>query len=160
MVKRIYDTLNLSGIFEQTVIYSKYQNLMLENCIVERDTTEGTLLDSIISAIGRYGEFLAIGGDMPLLNKEVLLALLSQYRGEPLAAIGSNGTVEPLLAVYNRSIYDDLLSFSLQSKRIFAFIEKRFRLVRVDQNFEDRLLNVNTEEDLEIARRLVDCPAP
>ncbi|MGC8561883.1 MAG: molybdenum cofactor guanylyltransferase [Thermoplasmata archaeon] len=157
MIKRIYDALDQTGLFEETVIYSKYPNLVVDGCKIERDNTEGTLLDSILEAILKYGEFLAVGGDLPLLNREIIFNIVIKYHKVPVVAIDKDGTVEPLFAIYNDSVYNDLLKFSRNSKKIFEFVDKRFQHIILNEEFSSRLLNVNTIDDLYTARKMGGC---
>ena len=157
MIKRIFDTLLRTGFFNDTLIYSKYSDLDVSGCKIERDRTQGTLIDSLLSAIAEYDEFLAVGGDLPLLDRKTISIIVRSYHNDPIVAINPDGTVEPLLAIYNDSIYDDLLSYSRSSKRIYEFVGKRFRHIVLDSEFSSKLLNVNTMEDLKMARKLAGC---
>lgn len=157
MIKRIHDTLHHTGFFDDTVIYSKYPELEISGCRIEKDRTQGTLIDSILSAISSFDEFLAVGGDLPLLDRKIISKMIMSYHNDPIVAIDRDGTVEPLLAVYNNSIYDDLLNFSHGSKKIYEFVGKRFKPILLDDELSSRLLNVNTLEDLKKARTLARC---
>ncbi|MCL5874528.1 MAG: NTP transferase domain-containing protein [Candidatus Thermoplasmatota archaeon] len=157
MLSRIYRTLEHTGLFETVVVYSKYPDLALDGCLIERDPTTGTLIDSILDSIVKFGEFLAVGGDLPLLNSEVVSEFVLEYDGRPLAAVNSEGTIEPLFAIYNRRIYGELLESSKHSKQIFTFVKERFHLIQINEERSRSLFNVNTLEDLEKARNIADC---
>ncbi|MEM0134676.1 MAG: NTP transferase domain-containing protein [Thermoplasmatales archaeon] len=157
IIKRIYDTLERTSLFEDVVIYSKYPDLEVGGCKIEQDNTVGTLLDSILSAIVIFGEFLAVGGDLPLLDSEIISKIVLNYHGNPVAAVDYEGIVEPLLAIYNKLVYEELLKFSMQSKKIFEFVGKQFELIELDEASSSKLLNVNTLKDLNNARRLIHC---
>jgi molybdopterin-guanine dinucleotide biosynthesis protein A len=157
MIFSIYTTIEHTGLFESVIVYSKYSNLQLDGCLVERDLTTGTLIDSILESIRIFGEFLAVGGDMPLLDAQTISELVSKYNGTPLAAVDSEGTVEPLFAIYNEQIYDELLKSSKNTKRIFGFVSERFRLIHMNRKLSRKLMNVNTPEDLEKARAAAHC---
>ncbi len=158
MVRRIYRNIESTGLFDYIVIYSKYSELAVEGCNVERDQTTGTLIDSILSSIKLHGEFLAVGGDMPFLGADLIFRLVKEYDGRPLSVVDSDGTVEPLLSIYNPSIFDDLYESSRHSKEIYRFIRERFVLLELEQDESSELFNVNTQEDLNKARRMANCP--
>ncbi len=157
MIKRIYDTLLRTGFFDDVLIYSKYADLKISGCKIERDGTQGTLIDSLLSAISAFHEFLAVGGDLPLLDGKTISIIVRNYHNDPVVSVDSDGTVEPLLAIYNDSIYDDLLSYSRSSKKIYEFVGKRFRRIVLDSELSSKLFNVNTMEDLKMARKLAGC---
>lgn len=157
MLKRICRILEGSGQFERVVVYSKYRDLRLDGCNIERDSSGGTLIDSILSALDYYGTFLAVGGDMPLIDVDLVKAFVERYHNKPIAATDFDGTIEPLLAIYDRSVREEMEKFSNGSKRIFPFLEKRFDLFKVDKISSLKLFNVNTMDDLERARFLAKC---
>jgi molybdopterin-guanine dinucleotide biosynthesis protein A len=157
MLARIYRVLKETGYFEEVVVYSKYRRLELKGLRIERDRTEGVLIDSIISAIENFGEFIAVGGDMPLIDKEVVSKLLDKYDGRPVAAVDCNGILEPLFAIYNNRIYDNILEYSRNNRQIFPFLMKEFSLITMSEEQSAKLFNVNTEKDFEEAREVISC---
>lgn len=157
MLARIYRTLKGTKFFDEVIVYSKYRNLELEGIKIERDLTEGVLIDSIISAIKSFGEFFAVGGDLPLMDVEVISKLLENYDGRPLAAVSFYGIVEPLFAIYNEGIYHNILEFSRKDRKIFTFIGREFRLIKMNEEESKKLFNVNTKEDFEEAREIARC---
>lgn len=157
MLERIYRILNETRFFEDVIVYSKYPKLEVKGLKIERDRSEGVLIDSIISAIENFGEFLAVGGDMPLIDTEVVSRLLDKYDGRPVAAMDFNGVLEPLFAIYNNTIYDKILEYSRNNRQIFPFLMQEFGLVTMSEEQSARLFNVNTERDFEEAKEAVIC---
>ena len=157
MIKRIFRTLESTGLFERVIILSKYDNLGIEGCRVEKDESKGTLINSLVDSIKILEEFIAVGGDMPLLDADIIENLVGHYHGRPVAAANSDGLIEPLFAIYNASIFADLLEFSKKSRKISPFVEERFELVRMDPEQSAKLANVNTLEELNNARLQAGC---
>lgn len=124
---------------------------------IDDDDTRGLLIDSIVRAVELYGEFLAVAGDLPFIDHEVISWLIGRYNGRPIAAIDVEGTIEPLFAIYNTSVLEDLRQFSVQNRNIFPFIAEKFDLMELDAEGSRKLLNVNTEEDYEEVLRRIDC---
>jgi len=122
-----------------------------------KDDSEGTLINSLIYSINILGEFVAVGGDMPLLDSLIIKDLLNRYKSRPVAAISSDGLIEPLFAIYNESIFHDLLEFSKKNRQIFPFVKERFELVTMSQEQSRKLTNVNTLEELNNARMQAGC---
>ena len=157
MIKSIFRTLESTGLFERVIILSKYDNLVIEGCRVEKDESEGSLINSLVDSIKILDEFIAVGGDMPLLDAGIVENLVRQYHGRPVAAVNSDGLIEPLFAIYNASIFADLIEFSKKSRKIFPFVEERFELVRMNREQSAKLANVNTLEELNNARVQAGC---
>jgi molybdopterin-guanine dinucleotide biosynthesis protein A len=157
MLGRIYKTMERSHLFDDVIVYSKYQELTLEGCTIVKDPTKGTLIDSLVDSITKFEEFLAVAGDLPLLDHEIVSDFVSKYDGTPMAAVDSEGTVEPLFAIYNRQIYESILEYSRRSKQISTFVQREFNLLQMNQSQSEKLFNVNTKSDFEMAIKLVNC---
>ncbi len=157
MLNRIYRTIENTNSFEGVIIFSKYPDLEIDGCAVSKDLSRGTLIHSIVGAIERFDEFLALGGDMPLVDNEVISNLMKEYSGTPVAAVDNNDTIEPLFAIYNRTIYDNMLEYSRHNRQIYSFIEKSFKLIRMNEVLSSKLFNVNTQKDLDKVRLVLEC---
>ncbi len=158
MLSRVDRILKETRLFEEVIVFSKYERLQLKNLRVVNDSTEGTLIDSITNALEKFNVFLAVGGDLPLIDIEVVRTILEAYGGKPVAAVDADGIVEPLFAVYNHSILDSLVEFSKQNRNIFPFITESFDLVHLNETQSRKLLNVNTNEDYDTANKMIKCP--
>ncbi len=157
MYRRISRTLGETEYFESVTLFSKYEGVEFEGISVVRDDSQGVLIDSILRAIEIFGEFLAVGGDMPMIDSKLVSRLMKSYKGVPVAAVDYEGNIEPLFAVYNKSVLQSLLLHSKVNKRIFPFLEKEFKLVKFDEHESTGLFNVNTKDDLAKARKLMNC---
>ncbi|MEM3810408.1 MAG: NTP transferase domain-containing protein, partial [Thermoplasmatales archaeon] len=133
MISRIYRVLSSCRFFDDVIVYSKYQELPLVGVKIIKDLSSGVLLDALISALESFGEFLAVGGDMPYLMCRTVSLLTNSYDGRPIAAADSSGFPQPLFAIYNRSIYEELKAYSLHEKRIYPFLRKYFKIINLDE---------------------------
>lgn len=117
-------------------------------------------LVGIVEALRRAdgAAVLVCAGDMPFVSAE-LLQTIAAARGRAVAAVamGIDGTLEPLLARYERPALAPLAA-ALNgdgalppARRVVAALAPR----RVAVADRDRLLNVNTPADLERAERLL-----
>lgn len=157
MIKRINDILVESGQFEDVIVYSKYPSLEVRGIEIVKDQSIDSILDSIIEAITEFREFLAVAGDIPLLDNQIILKVLNNYRGHPIAPVSYDGNIEPLFAIYNDSMLEKIKEYSKNNKKIFPFLERNFGLIRLDQKESEKLLNINTKKDYETARKLLGC---
>ncbi|MGC8645763.1 MAG: molybdenum cofactor guanylyltransferase [Thermoplasmata archaeon] len=157
MLARIYRILNSCNLFEDVLVYSKYKDLPLKGLNVMKDVTSGVLIDSILSAIDLFGEFLAIGGDMPCINCTLISKFLGEYEGVPIAAKDSTGFPQPLFAVYNRTIYENFRKHALEDRRIYPFLIENFRLEPLSEKESMMLMSVNRRDDLILARKCAGC---
>jgi|GEM_PF-935748 len=156
MVSRIYETLRSTGLFEDVIVFSKYREISLKKVNVVRDYSSGVLIDSIISAIDIYGEFLAVGGDMPCIRNDLVTRFVKEYHDVPIAALDVTGFPQPLFAIYNRTIVEELRRYSLTEKRIYPFLQQHFLLVELDERESAMLMSVNTEDDIILAEKCCD----
>ncbi|MEM0141375.1 MAG: NTP transferase domain-containing protein [Thermoplasmatales archaeon] len=157
MILRIHKILDGCRFFDSIIIYSKYEDIWVPGLETIRDRSTGTLLDSLISALELYDEFFAIGGDMPYVECKTISMLISNYTGKPVTVSDSHGFLQPLFAIYNRSIYRELKEHSTHDKRIYPFLSKNFSVITLGPEDSETLLSINTEEDLNEARRRLRC---
>lgn len=156
MIDIVCRVLKESGLLEEILIFSKDETMSSKMCNVVYDHTQGVLLDSIIDAIKTYRNFLAVGGDMPFIDSNLIGRLLDEYAGKPVAYVSEDGQIEPLLAIYNSTILKDITEYSNRSKALQPFISSRFKLISAGDD-SNKLRSVNTMDDLEVARRIFGC---
>jgi len=126
-------------------------------------------LDVRGSAVGVYTAIVAspeervlcLACDMPFVPREVLVDLAANSVGYDVFVPRHEPYFQPLCAVYNRSAADAYLSFIRSGRRridaVYAEIDAGYLEVG-DGRYGDPdeiFLNVNTPEELEVARRLV-----
>jgi molybdenum cofactor guanylyltransferase len=105
-----------------------------------------------------------VGCDMPFIRKEAILYMMNQTHGEDIVIPRTDAGYEPLHAVYNKSCLPHMLR-AIDRNRIkitdlLPFLS--VKVVREPTLFFNRgvsiFTNINTEEDLALAERLVpDC---
>ncbi len=156
MIQMVCEPLIANERLDEVIIYSKDPSLRCDSCKISMDNSAGVLIDSLIAAIKEYGTFLAVGGDMPFINDHIINLILNEYVGIPIAMISSEGIVEPLFAVYNRNILKEFSEYSSISKSIYPFISRKFKLLRAGK-LSSSLMSINTNDDLEEARKLLGC---
>ncbi|AAT43878.1 molybdenum cofactor guanylyltransferase [Picrophilus oshimae] len=155
MIKRISRIINESMLFDKIILYTKDETLYSEYCDIVIDKSKGTLIDSLMSCLKEYSEFLAVGGDMPLLDYNILKYLMDNYTGRSLA-VSSYGFIQPLLSIYNKSIINDLDKYILSgSKSIYKFIMKsNFKILNINTF---KTMSVNTLNDLKEINYYLGC---
>jgi molybdopterin-guanine dinucleotide biosynthesis protein A len=157
MIKMIYNIFVDSSFFEDVVIYSKYESLDISGVNIVKDHSKGTIIDSLISALREFKEFFAVAGDIPLVDREIIEKIMIKYNGFPIAPINTDGIIEPLFAIYNNSILDEMVTHSQKDKRIFSFLERKFILVRLEPIDSVKLYNINTLQDYIDAKKKIRC---
>ena len=146
--------LSESGLFRRVVIFTRDPAVRSEFAEVVADSAGGTLIDSIAAAIDLYGEIFAFAGDMPLLSINIIRRMLESYRGIPMCPSMQDGRLEPLHAVYNGSVVEEMRKYSESGKKsVQGFIRSsKFDLFEVSEL--EPFFNLNYPEDLERLSRL------
>ena len=104
------------------------------------------------------------GGDMPFLRKEAIIHMMNQVHGEDIVIPRTDAGYEPLHAVYRRSCLPHMLR-AVDRDRIKITDLLPFLSVKVIEEpalFRNKgvsiFTNINTEEDLVLAERLIPEP--
>lgn len=123
-------------------------------------------LGGLLAALstGAAGHYLAVAGDMPLLQPALLGTLLDTARQDDVQALVplADGEPEPLCAVYRQDCLPTMETLAAEGGRslreLLARLRVRFvpatELRRFDPDLRS-FLNVNREGDLERARTLL-----
>lgn len=144
-----------SGLFERVVIFTKDLTVRSGFAEVVHDESKDTLIFSIIEAIDLFGEIFAFAGDMPLISMDIVKEMLEKYHGLPVCPVLEGGRLEPLHAIYNRSVKGKMQEYADSGKRsIQGFVRSAdFELLEIDD--ERPFYNLNYPEDVdEVARSL------
>ncbi len=155
MISFISDNLYNSGIFSEIILFTKNEYINSDNCETVPDKTSGVLIDSIAYCIKEYGTFFAIGGDMPLVDRNLINKLFNNYSNG--IRIGKNyGNIQPLFSIYSQIVYENLIkSIKNDEKSMYRFLNNH------GHNFIDidsiRLKSVNYNYDLLFARKFLGC---
>ncbi len=98
-------------IFGEIIIFTKDPEIRAENATMIEDHTDGIITDSLLTAVKRFGEFFALAGDMPLIDRDFIANMMAQYRGKPLFPVHTDGTIEPLHGIYNFKLLKDMKEY-------------------------------------------------
>lgn len=144
VAKKIYD----SGLFEKVIIFTKDKEIESSYADIVDDSGEGTLIDSIGDALDLFGEIFAFAGDMPLISVEIIEKMLTKYKGKALCPILPDGHLEPLHAIYNRTIRDEMAQYAKSGRKgVQEFIRSsNFELLQIDDKIP--FFNINYPEDV------------
>ncbi|EQB73587.1 MAG: molybdopterin-guanine dinucleotide biosynthesis protein A [Ferroplasma sp. Type II] len=150
MVDRIARILVESGYFENIILFTRDYSLKSRYAVTDFDRTDGILIDSILYCIGKYHEFLAVGGDMPYIDRDITGKIVNGYEKHSIA-YDSEGFCQPLFAIYSMDIYEPLKEYRRAGgESISNFIRKSDMKCIV--GLSGKLKSVNTVEDLMEAR--------
>ena len=143
--------------FDQVIVFSRKEDISVQGSLTVYDESEGVLIDSIRLCLKQFHEFFAFGGDMPFLDPKVIRTMIRHYKGTPLCAFSSDGTLQPLHAIYNGSVLNDLTEAIKAGQRsVYGFISSsRFSLFRVDSPTEEIFFSINTGTDYNEALRRI-----
>ncbi len=158
MINRISRILYESSFFTEIILYTKDSDLNSKYAETVIDASEGILINSILECVGKYHEFLAIGGDMPLIDYTLLKKIIEKYNKKPVTFKNSE-TYEPLFTLYKMKIYNELKEYVDNGyKSINKFIEKNdFDIILENKGDERKLKSVNYFSDLINIRNFLKC---
>ena len=155
----------LKQVLPEVFIISKHHTAIegVESPILKDITPREASLVGIASALlyATTDYVFVVGCDMPFIRKEAILYMMDQAHGEDIVIPRTEAGYEPLHAVYNRSCLSHILR-AIDRNRIaitglFPFLS--VKVVTEPALFLNRgvsiFTNINTEEDLALAERLV-----
>ncbi len=123
---------------------------------------DGSLVGIVSALLHAPTDYVFIFGcDMPFLRAETIARMIDLVRGEDIVIPRTAAGYEPLHAIYNRSCLSPMLRAidrgTIGISRLFPFLS--VRLVEEPELFIKNgvsiFTNINTEEDLELAERLI-----
>lgn len=151
LIDRVSRIILESHLLQEIILFTKDSSLSSKYCRTEDDTTDGILIDSILYCIGKYREFLAVGGDMPYIDDALINRIISNYAGN---AIGytSGGVYQPLFTIYTGKLYKPLIEYrNGGGESISRFLSNSgIETINADG---DKLRSINHISDLDEARR-------
>ena len=123
---------------------------------------EGSLVGVASALLYATTDYVFVfGGDMPFLRKEAIIHMMGQVHGEDMVIPRTDAGYEPLHAIYRRSCLPHMLR-AIDRGRIKITGLLPFLSVKVIEepalflnNGVSIFTNINTEEDLAFAERLV-----
>ena len=153
------ERIKLSGCFDEIIVFSKDGYLATKNARLVKDTSEGTLVNSLMLAVEEENEFMAFAGDMPLLSPEFIREMCHIYDGKPLVPQWNDGRIEPMMAIYNSSLLPGLKNYINSGKKgLREFIlSSGFMKIHIPQSseMENCFFNVNYPDDLLVVEKLL-----
>ncbi len=155
MIMRIYNQARKVKFFDDVVIFSKNPQLNLEAKIV-MDTSLGVLIDAVALAIEIFGDIFALGGDMPLVDSELINFLIESGQGLPKYGLNDERVPEPLLAIYGRESLEKLNTFRIKERSISKFL-KTFGNPVILGSHSWKVKSVNTMEDYQSVLKNIRC---
>ncbi len=155
MVDLISRVLLESGRFDKIILFTRDYSLKAKYATVEYDNTVGILIDSIIHCLEEYGEFLAVGGDMPYVDRETILGIMDNYNNGSIAYT-AGGYCQPLFAIYSMDLYNGLVKYRKKgSESISRFLQGTG--IKLIEGNPGKLKSINTMEDLMEAKKNLWC---
>ncbi len=148
IVKKLLD----SGVCGIPVIFTKDPDIKADDALIIRDTTDGIIIDSLLSAIKSYGEFFAFAGDMPLIDTAFVAEMIERYREKPLFPVHENGMIEPLHGIYNKTLERGMADYiSGGGRSITGFLNRSdIDTIRIEKKYEYSFINLNYPDDLRL----------
>lgn len=140
---------------DSVIIMSRDPEIKSDLCKVVYDDTDGTLVDSLLVSLRKYGDVFAIGGDMPCIDPEIMDLMLSSFSGKALIPRREDQKYEPLHAIYCAGTADILEKNIREDKRSFVeFIDLiPHSVFNIPRNREFSFYNVNYPSDLTYIKR-------
>ena len=122
-------------------------------------------LGGIYTGLVSSGSFynLVVAADMPFLNENLLRHMIEKSEGYDFILPRVNGLFEPLHAIYSRNCIEPIKKIFGQGKKViielFNHVKVRYIETEEVERFDPKHLsffNINTREDLELAKQIVE----
>lgn len=151
VISEILRSERISGV----IIYSRDRSVTSGLCATINDSTEGSLADSLLSALDAFGDLFAFAGDMPCISHEIIDEMISLSDGISVIPEHPDGKIEPLHSIYSSS-YSEILESNLKGgmRSLRDFIERIPHAVyRIKAENMINFLNINHEDELDRFRQ-------
>jgi molybdenum cofactor guanylyltransferase len=121
-------------------------------------------LGGIYTGLVESGSFhnLVVAADMPFLNQPLLRYMIEKTEDYDLILPRVNGLFEPLHAIYSRNCIEPIKKIFGQGKKViielFNYVKVKYIETEEVERFDPKhmsFFNINTKEDLELARQIV-----
>jgi molybdenum cofactor guanylyltransferase len=155
----------IKQVFSEVFIISKHHTSIdgIDSPILKDITPKEGSLVGIASALlyATTDYVFVVGCDLPFIRKETIICMMDQTRGKDIVIPRTDAGYEPLHAVYNRSCLSHILR-AIDRNRIKITDLLPYLSVNVvkepalfSNNGVSIFTNINTEEDLALAERLI-----
>lgn len=133
----------------EVIIYSRDSSVKSDLCRTIEDRSEGSLADSLLSALREFGDLFAFAGDMPCLSHRIMDEMIGISSGQTIVPEYPDGKIEPLHSIYIAR-YIDVLESNIRSdlrslREFISRVPHRFYRILPEQKMN--FFNVNREED-------------
>jgi len=163
LITYVYET--VKKVLPEVLIISKHHTAIegITSPILPDVTPKGGSLVGIATALlyASTDYVFIVGCDLPFLREEAIRYMMDQARGQDIVIPRTDAGYEPLHAVYSRSCLPPILR-AIDSNRIKITDLLPFfsvKVVREPELFFNKgisiFTNINTEEDLAVAERLM-----
>ncbi len=135
---------------DSVIIFSKDPDVKSEYCDSVTDGSEGTIVESVLNAVSKYGTIFALAGDMPCISPEIIDSMVEMSGGNTVVPYHSDGMPEPLHSIYAASTLNKMEeNLKAGSGRLRDLISSVMHVrFEIDEGHEENFYNVNYPEDL------------
>ena len=149
LTEGIAKKLSETGLFDETIIFSKDENFKSAYGTIVTDDSEGTILDSVIRAVQEFGDIFAFAGDMPFICLHIVSAMLLKFDGKSLCPRSSDKVLQTLHCIYGKRDLMALKEYAGEGgKSMHGFIERKGAIIDYGSNDNICFENVNFPSDL------------
>lgn len=139
----------------RVIIYSKDSDVGSELCEVTQDKSDGSIADSLLSALELFDDLFAIAGDMPCVSSKYIDRMLESPGSVSVIPMHSNGMIEPLHSIYRAessgALRDNIRNGKKSLRDYIGRIPHIF--TKIAEEEETSFFNVNRPEDLEMIKK-------
>ena len=153
LIDRVSRLILESNLFQKIILFTKNPLLSSKYCVTENDATEGVLIDSILYSIEKHKEFLAVGGDMPYIDKVLIDKIIKSYSGSAITCT-AEGFYQPLFTIYTEKLYKPMKEYRNNGgESASRFLgTSGIQTLRVES---EKLRSINYMSDLNEARKIL-----
>jgi len=150
VIQRIYET--AKKVFKNVYIVAKERGKFsfLKAPVILDEFEESASIIGLYTSLKHAKEehVFILSGDLPLIRKETIIYILENFE-EPVS-VAKTDKIHTLVGIYSRSILENLVKrIKEKDYRIWAFLrEVGYKEVKIPEELEYTLLNMNTKEDL------------
>jgi len=138
---------------------AKHPKLKIVSDILRGQGSLGGIYTGLVGSSSFYN--LVVAADMPFLNEALLRYMIEKSEGYDFILPRVNGLFEPLHAVYSRNCIEAIKKIFGQGKKViielFNYVKVRYIETEEVERFDPKHLsffNINTKEDLELAKQI------
>ena len=138
---------------------AKHPKVKIVSDILPGQGSLGGIYTGLVKSSSFYN--LVVAADMPFLNGRLLRYMIEKAEGYDFVLPRVNGLFEPLHAVYSMNCVEPIKKIFEQGKKViielFNYVKVRYIETEEVERIDPKHLsffNINTKEDLEVARQI------